>query len=648
MNKRNLLLGVLAILLAYLPANGQYVLKQAAQQATLYNYVAAIPLYEKAYKKVPSVQAARGLATSYYLLKDYVFAESWYAKLVAMPAHTAQDELQYAEVLINCSKYAEAKEVLNQYLAKQPTQLSAVNMKNGCDSALIWMQHPGKGDLVNMQALNSKWSDWGTAIFKSNIIFASDRPYDSLRRNPVFSTSNIRRSKYGWTGNSYLHLYEGNGTDSASNRLLSRHINGDYHSATATFTADHQQMYYAETNLVKKKSSFLGKEVPFTLNVEIKGQQWDTAAKEWKPAIPFPYNAIFNYSVGDPYITPDGQTLYFVADYGDKGLGGTDIYYCRMGADGNWQEPVNMGPAINTAGNERTPFLDATGTLYFASDGRAGMGGLDLYKAEKGSTWKVVNLGSPINSPQDDFAPFFADSSNLYFSSNRLSGKGSDDIYRFTAARMLFFSIHGKVFDKKTQQPLANAVVTLENLRTGTPFKAITDEMGNYHFQLDSVTDYRLGVVKTDYATINGVTATTNGLVSSTVLRQDFPLEKSELNKPYKLENIYFDLDKSNIRPDAAAELDKLVQLLTDNPTWKVEMSSHTDSRANDQYNMKLSQRRATSTVAYLVEKGIAAERLTAKGYGENRLVNRCANGVACTEKEHQENRRTEFTILDK
>lgn len=628
----------------------QYVLKMANDRAALYDYTEAKPLYAKAYKKKKTIDAARGLAQIYTETKDYAFAESWCAKVVAMPGHTPEDELAYAEVLMNNSKYAEAKQQLQSYLGQRRDDKRAANLLAGCDAAQDWLAHPVPGSIENMQALNTQYSDWGTAMFQNKFIFASDRPYDSSRKQPFFSTSNVKRKYYGMTGNGYLHLYESNGKDSASAVLLNKGLNGDYHSASATYTADGKEMYYAATFLQKKGRSFLGKEEPYTLNIEVKKSGWDTARQAWGQALDFPYNEIFKYSVGDPWITPDGQTLYFAANYGAGNIGGTDIYYAKRDVNGQWQQPANMGPSINTEGDERTPFFDNAGNFYFASDGRVGMGGLDIYKAipDGNGGWTVTNMGCPVNSPQDDFAPFFASDQTVYFSSNRLQGKGSDDIYRFNFARILKFTFEGTIRDSKTKEPLSNVVITLFNNSTQTPEKAITDANGRFRFKLDSVATYQLSAVKTDYATVTGIDVTTAELTTSQTLKKDIVLSKIELQKPVKLENIYFDLDKWNIRPDAAKDLDALVKLLQDNPTWQVEMSSHTDSRASDSYNMKLSQRRAESTVKYLVDHGIAADRLSAKGYGETRLVNKCSNGVACTEEEHQQNRRTEFTILDK
>ncbi len=649
MNYRKILLPVILILITLNASKAQYVLKEAMMQASLFNYVQAKTLYEKAYKKKPTIDAARGLAEAYRMTNDYEFAESWYTKVVAYPNHTPEDELYFAQMLMNNSKYNEAKNQLTSYLSKTTGDKRAANMRAGCDSALTWIAKPVNGRLSNLQEINSKYSDWGTTVYNNKIIFASDRPYDSLRSGPFFGSSNIKRKSYGWTGNSYLHLYESDGKDSSAVRLLNRGINGDFHSATASYSADGKSMFYAATVLEKKGRSFLGKDGPYTLNVEIRETDLDSATGRWRQPYAFPYNEVFNFSVGDPYIAANGQTLYFVADFGKRGMGGTDIYYSKRDAAGKWMEPVNMGPQINTEGDERTPFVDKSGNLYFASNGRAGMGGLDLFVAVSSDTnWVIKNLGVPVNSPQDDFAPYKEDEQTLLFSSNRLQGKGNDDIYRFEIARIPVFSLTGKVLDKKTNEPLANSVVTLFNNETSTPLKVVTDSEGDFSFKLDSASDYALSGVKTGYASITAIPLTTKGLHTSTNIEKDIYLDRAEVNKPVKLDNIYFDLDKWEIRADAAIELDKVVKLLNDNPTWKIEMSSHTDSRASDKYNLQLSQRRAESTVKYLESRGISAERLTAKGYGETRLVNKCANGVACSEEEHQLNRRTEFTILDK
>ncbi|WP_440133149.1 OmpA family protein [Chitinophaga sancti] len=669
MNKKIALFSIM--LLSATLSNAQYVLKEADKQASLYNYTAAIPLYKKAFSKKVSVRAIRGVADSYKLLNEYPEAETWYRKLVALPEHTANDELHYAKVLINNAKYTAAKEALDGYLAKQPNDVLAMNMQAGCDSAAKWNAKPVKGDLENLKAMNTQWSDWGTGFRTGRFVFASDRPYDSLRHDKLYNNSNISRKRYGFTGRSYFHLYESDGFDSSTTRLLSRNVNGDYHSAKATYTADGNTMYYAVTNLVKKKSRFA--EQLYTLNVELKASKWNNTNANWE-IDSFPYNEIFNYSVGDPFISADGRTLYFVADYGTRGLGSTDIYYCTRGQDGKWQTPVNMGPSINTAGSERTPFMDSTGVFYFATDGRPGVGGLDIFSAkQKDGVWYPVNMGAPVNSAQDDFGPAYNTGKSMYFSSNRAGGYGNDDIYRFTPWKILVFSLEGKAFDKATKAPLGNATVALANKATGNVLTTGTDDEGNYKFVLDSLSDYGLNATRVTYSPSENVLVTTNGLTASQVIHQDVFLpkiviaqvaapekktlivakanvagHKIDLGNRFNPANVYFDLGKSAVRPDAAKELDKLIALMKENPQWKLMMGFHTDSRSDDNYNMKLSQKRAASVLQYFISKGIAKERMTATGYGETRLINRCANGVHCSEQEHQANRRTEFEVFDR
>ncbi len=647
-------------------AGAQYVIKQADAKAGLYNYANAIPLYKKAYDKKGTAAAARGVAEGYRRINDYIAAAPWYAKLVALPEHTIEDELHYAAILMNNGSYAEARPLLDSVLAKTPGNTVAANMRKGCDSAARWMKTPVRGDLVNMQALNSTWSDWSTEFRDGKIFFASDRPFDVKQRKGFIDPSGITKKYYNWTGNNYLHLYESDGEDSASTQLLTQQINGDYHSASMSYTGDGNRRYYAVTEMQRQKGSLLGKEEPYTLNVEILEQQYDTINRGWRQASRFPYNDLFNYSIGDPYITADGKTLYFVSSVGENSHGGMDIYYSRINENGQWQVPVNMGPEINTAGNERTPVFADDTTFYFASDGHVGVGGLDIYKAIKtGDSWKITNMRSPVNTPQDDFAPAI-EGNALYFSSNRPGGKGSDDIYRFVAAKILMFSLSGKVMAQGASTRLAGVVVTLENKQTGASLQTVSDESGYYHFVLDSLSAYDLGAVKAGFNPAAGAKVTTIGLTESTALRQDILLDKFVINKPViapevkfgrepvvlgkpiELQGIRFAVAKADITPASAKELDKLVKILNDNPALKMELSAHTDSRGNDAANMKLSQRRADATMLYLVSKGIDHKRLTAKGYGESQLTNRCGNNVRCTEAEHAENRRTTFTLLDK
>ncbi|RAJ08675.1 WD40 repeat protein [Chitinophaga skermanii] len=644
-----IIMAIAGTLLLHKPVSAQYVITEAHKAYNLYNFSKAKSLYGKAFDKKETPAAARGAADSYRLTKDYINAEFWYQKLWKVKGYTPADELHYAGILMNNSQYSAAAEHLRNYIAAVPTDQRAKNMLLGCDSAQHWIDHPREGDMENMAALNSKYSDWSLAMYKGKFIFASDRPYDSVRKTGFFEQTTIKKRLYTWTGDAYLHLYESDGKDPKTTKLLERrYVNGDYHSASASYTDSLNKMYLSITRFIRKPSSVVGKDSVYTMNIGVKEID-GTGGKEKVKILPF--NKMLAFSAGDPWINPTGDTLYFISAQGPDAKGGTDIYYSVKGT-GSWGTPVNLGPSINTEGNERTPYFDEKGKFYFASDGHPGLGGLDIYAAvkDKKGDWKIQNLGTPVNTAHDDFAPARFDNV-LYLSSNRKGGAGSDDIYRFLAVEpppppVIVFDLVGTVFDNKTRKPLVNATIKLKNMTTGIIIDTLTNEKGEYHIPLDSVTDYAVKVSLKGYTNIPAVNISTNGLKETTTIKQDLELEKTVIGKPIKIENIYFDLGKADIRPDAAKELDKLIAILEENPTWVIELGSHTDSRAADAFNMALSQRRANATVAYLIKQGIPAKRLRAKGYGETKLVNKCANGVKCSEADHQANRRTEFMII--
>lgn len=643
---------VLLFELFFLSVQAQYVLDEARNQSNLYNYAKAIPLYEKAYKKKKTVEAARGIAAAYYKQRDFVEAESWYATLCKLKDHTPQDEFRYAETLIRNAKYADAKALLlkldTSKISKNPVLVSAMIVS--CDSAAYWINHPLKGNLANLYQLNSPASDWGAMTYKNEMVFSSDRPTSLKKKQPFFRNSGINTTTYGWTGDSYQHLYSSKIEDSASISILDTAlVNGYYHTAGASFTADEKEMFFASTRYVKKKAKFVGKETPYDINIEIYHTKWDTVRNNWGPPVSFPYNDIFGSSLGDPFISPDGQTLYFTSNSPINNLGGTDIYYSKRMNDTGWAQPVNMGSDINTPGNERTPHLDDRENFYFASDGRVGMGGLDIYKAipRTNGTWQVINAGAPINSPQDDFSPFFKKGYRGYFSSNRPSGKGNDDLYQFSAILIL----EGEVLHAKTSAPVNSAEVTLNNAARNTPLKVSTGTDGRFSFVLDLDRDYDLNAVKTGFIASAVESFSTVDMEDSTVIHRTLYLDDIPpvvLAPPLAIENIYYNFDKSNIRRDAVNPLEHIVLLMKEHPNWHLNITSHTDSRGSDSYNMKLSERRARAALQYLISHGINADRLTAHGYGETRLVNKCSNGVPCSAEAHQLNRRSEFEIINR
>jgi len=636
--------------LTTIKVKAQYILKQADEQFELYNYNQAATLYEKAYQKKKTLHAATRLADTYRLTDNYPKAESWYAIASAMPESKPENTLYYARALQSNAKYQQAKiqyqkyAALNQGISPAQQQIWI----SSCDSAAYWTANPKPVTLVNEKGLNSTGSDWGAVAYQQSIVFTSDRnlPGESrtITRKPFLKFDGQTKlpdpAHYGWTGNEYLRLYQ---KKEAADSLKFFPVDAqtNYHIGAATFTADGNTIYFTLTRIPKKIIRQKGQ--PGTINLEVYSSTKE-ANGVWGKPVPFRYNKVNEWSVGDPFISADGNTLYFVSSM-PGGKGGTDIYSCKRNADGSWADAINLS-GFNTPGNERSPYTDQQGNFYFSSDGLVGMGGLDIYKATKTASGlgTPVNLGYPVNSPQDDFAFNLSLKGNALMASNRPGGMGSDDIYSFAAKMILDFKLQGTVYDRKTNQPIAGATITL-NKQGGNMLTAQTDNQGNYQFKLDQDADYALKAEKTNYSS-DGASVSTMNLGTSTVLHKDLFLETLVLNKAIVINNIYYDFDKSNIRPDAARELDKLVSTMKTNETIGVELSSFTDSRGKDQYNLWLSQKRANSAVQYIISRGIDKSRITGKGYGETQLLNDCVKGVKCSEAMHQLNRRTEFKVI--
>jgi len=630
-------------------AKAQYALKDADKQYELFNYSKAIDLYEQAYKKKKTLHAAERLASAYALVYNYKQAESWYAIVAKMPDSQPENILGYAKALQSNSKYSEAKLQYLNYIDKKKdvSEKQQAVWVSSCDSALKWIKNPKKIELINQVALNSAQSDWGAVDYQGGVVFTSDRSakgLESEENRPFLRFDGSKepdKKVYGWTGNGYLKLYI-KPSPGDSLQLFPIKAGTRYHVGSASFTGDGKTMYFTLTRISNELEKVKNK--PSTVNVEIYSST-KGADGVWTEPVSFAYNNVNDYSVGDPFITKDGNSLYFASNM-PGGVGATDIYVCLKTDAGEWGKPINL-KEVNTEGNDRSPVFDEKDNFYFSSDGRVGMGGLDVFRAlrEGGGIGRVENLGYPFNSPQDDFGFSLNEKGGIvYLSSNREGGLGSDDIYTIDQKMILAFKLEGRVYDKESGQPIAGALVSLAKVN-GSILKTETDDNGAYHFNLAKETEYNVSAEKTGYRS-DVENLATIGLTTSSVLTQNLYLEGIVIDKAIRIENIYYDFDKWNIRPDAATELDKLVKIMTDNPTIWIELGSHTDSRGKDSYNLNLSQKRAESAVQYIISRGIDKNRITAKGYGETQLLNKCANGVNCSETEHQLNRRTEFKIV--
>lgn len=651
LNKQYFIYTVMAVIL---PLVGAYSQEQPSLRERAdaffqrYEYARAAEFYTRlaGRSEEPRLHDLERAAESYYHMRDFESAEIWYARVVAHRDHQPHQVLQYANLLKSNGKYPEAKSWYQQYAERTGlVEQVAVEMA-GCDSALHWMASPSAHVLRNEKAVNTSGSEFSMSMLGGAAYYTGE----PAGRLPVSSGT------YGWTGRPYLKLHRtqiGHDLQLETPMLEEEALNdARFHVGPIASPDGGQTLYVTRTYTgsdLEPEADGGRKYRTHRLELYQYTRQDDT----WVTT-PFVHNNADHYSVGHAAFSPDGQTIYFVSDRPD-GFGGTDIWYARREADGSWGNPHNAGPVVNTPGNELFPTIGADSILYYATDGLPGMGGLDIFRSSGGeATWSVpVNLGYPVNSSADDFAYMVTIDGERetggYLSSNRRGGQGGDDIYSFVFAKPqpepVVLVLKGVVTNKNTAERLADASVLLTGVGPASTMKSAAD--GTFEFLLEPDQTYSvMGSLRKFLP--DSASVTTSGLVKSDTLYVSLDLEPElSVGQTFVLENLYYDFDRHHIRPDAAEILDGLVETMREYPTLKIELSSHTDSRGSDAYNLALSERRARAAVDYLVSQGIDRSRMIAKGYGETRLVNACANGMDCTEEQHQANRRTEVKVLE-
>ncbi|QIH40024.1 OmpA family protein [Flavobacterium sp. Sr18] len=608
-----------------------------------YSYIDAIATYESvALKGYKDEKMFQKLGNAYYFNADLNKAEKWYTELFDMNGEQEPEYYyRYSQALKSIRNYDKANKMLDTFNKRSVNDLRAklyVTQKNYLEEIKA---NSGRYTIANA-GINSEYSDYGSSFFNNNLVFASAR-----------DTGRTAQKIFKWTNQSFTNLYSSEiNTDGnlGNPKRFSKIINSKFHESTPIFTKDGQTMYFTRNNYLDGKK---GKDAQKVTLLKI----YKSSLKNgnWTNIVELPFNGE-EYSVAHPALSTDESTLYFVSDMPGT-FGQSDLFKVAIKQDGTYGEPKNLGTEINTEGRETFPFVSGNNELYFASDGRPGLGGLDIFVTNIGNdnTYGVIqNVGEPINGPQDDFAFLINTKDGKgFFTSNRSGGLGYDDIYSFTETRKLICEqlLAGILINQETGQPLVNAKISMFDDHFTLVKEMITDDKGNYSIEVVCGKTYYIRATKDDYETKEEKIT-----IKSTTGKTDLPFQLSkrikeigvgtDLAKTLDIPIIYFDLDKSIIRKDATFELAKIVVVMQQFPKMKIDVRSHTDSRQTEQYNLKLSDKRAKSTIEWLIKNGIEDYRLSGKGYGEAQLVNKCSDGVKCIESEHQANRRSEFIII--
>lgn len=639
-----------------------------------YNYPDAILRYQYALNHTQENKQylTKRIANGYRLQGDYTSAANWYKKLVNFERVEAVEYFRYAKILETQMQFEMAEEWFNKYRENAPNDSRALNYSGYSVSKVNSLYEDDKTYDVFRLKTNTEFDEFSPAWYGDYVMFTSNRPDQEL----------VKR-KHNWNDTYYLDYFM---AEKESDGQLRRprpyeYLNSPYHDGPLTFSANGESVIF--TRNTSHPNGKLIADDKRTVRLSIfESQKINHGGKtDWSEPKELALN-LSGYSCQHPTLSKDGKKLYFASDR-PGGEGGMDLYVAEK-RGWVWGQPKNLGKDVNTSGDEVFPFIHGDSLLYFASNGHLGLGGLDVFVTSAIDYSYPANLGFPINDALDDFGFILDDKGEMgYFSSNRAGGEGRDDIYGFevkenvkfhyleggdtlsstmvaTADRVVLTpgkakgpgniavvstgGIQLRVYDQISGRGLPNATINIFD-RRGTLLNAVqmkADGTNRIRHNYPAG-ELRFIAFYEDYSSNRVLVQMKNVSVDGGLI--SIPMVK-DLGKMLNINPIYFDYNKDNIRPDAARELDKIVRIMKENPKMIIEVASHTDSRGKYVYNVDLSQRRAQSSMRYIIEHGIEADRISGKGYGENQLTNQCEDEVSCSEPEHQYNRRTEFRIL--
>ena len=588
-----------------------------------YQYVGAINEYLKlANSKNANDYIYAQLADSYYNVFNIEEASKWYAKAVQGKAN-AETYYHYSQTLKAQGKYQEGNKQMDVFAKMMPNDKRAIEHLANPNYIPSLSSNTKLFDVSDTNINSKDQSDFGAVLTNDNTLYFT-------------STRNNYNKTDKWNDQPYLDIYQ---SSRDANGVLSepssvRELNTPFHDGPLTVSSDGNTMFFARDGHSEGEYEKLKKS-----NIKIGQQGLYKATKvdgKWTNIQALPFNSK-SYSVSNPSLSKDGKTLYFASNM-PGGSGESDIWKVVIDSNG-YSKPQNLGTNINTRDRENFPFITDDNILYFASTGRQGFGGFDLFKINVNASEQPQNIGKPVNTEKDDFSFSFNKNANLgYFSSNR---NGSDDI--FIATPVCKGQVIVKVTNSKSKEVLTNALVAIADAKGNSIETKQTNKLGNVSYEVECNIGYGLKISAQNFENANAIVnpIKNGGKVVEIALE---PTEVIITDTEVVLKPIYFEYDKSNITAQGAQELDKLVKVMNENPAMSIFVKSHTDSKGGTVYNLNLSEKRAQSTVQYLISKGIAKERISGKGFGSTEQKIHC--GANCTQEQDAQNRRSEFLIV--
>lgn len=605
--------------------------KKADQLYHRMAYVDAAEAYQKLLKKGKADRYVfEQLANSYYFINDTKKAETYYKRVVKGKKVNSETVYNYAQSLKANGKYSDYNDAMKTFAELAPSDSRAVEFMKNPNYVPQIMEDFARFEAKNLEDINTEYSEFGGITVGKDFYFSSAR--------------NETRKKYQWNEQPFLDIYKaehvGNTVKNAS--LLEGDVNTKFHEGNVAITPDGKRIYFDRNDYFNGKYD---KDDEGINQINLYYSEWVDGG--WKGVFEVPFNSS-EYSTGHPALNPNGNWLYFVSDM-PGGKGGSDIYRVNIDANGNFSAPERLPDNINTEGKENFPYLDSIGNLYFSSDGHQGLGGLDIFYAEaNGARFEnPVNLGKGANTEDDDFAFIWnSETKTGYLSSNRKGGKGSDDIYMVKAIEPpCDVDMDILVINEYTKEPIFGARLDLYDGQENKLSTKTTAEDGKGNILGACNQDHVVQAFMTGFEPNSvSVGAQGKGKLSKTIALR--PIEMIIVDDKVVLNPILFDYNKWNIKPKAAFELDKLVEIMEKYPNMKIKVEAHTDNRGKDDYNRELSQKRAEATVQYVISQGIERSRISGQGFGEDKPVVAC--GTNCSDADHQKNRRSEFIIIER